>query len=216
MVAPIYQITIRSGPTPGKTFPIEADEVNFGRDLANDITISDPEISRRHARFFVRDDNIFLEDLGSTNGTFLNGERISTPQQLRAGDVITFGEHIVVVFERVTYEMESTVVAHEVPVFEEDFTPEPRSYQTVQEPEAYAQPLPEPQKVSPLPSMKPARVAETAKPPKEKKGGLPSWMVVLIIGIAVLVFLIAITLYFMPASWWCAITLNSLAGCPVP
>ena len=129
--------------------------------------------------------------------------------------MITFGEHIVVVFERVTYEMESTVVAHEVPVFEEDFTPEPVAIKRYRNRKLMLNPCRTP-KGEPTSTVKPARAAETAKPPKEKKGGLPSWMVVLIIGIGVLVFLIAITLYFMPASWWCAITLNSLAGCPVP
>jgi len=210
MVAPIYQITMRSGPTPGKSYPFDMEEVNFGRDLANDITISDPEVSRRHARFYMRDDNIYLEDLGSTNGTFLNGERVTTPQQLRSGDVITFGEHIVMVFERAVFDVESTVVAAGAPMVDEDLTPEPQVYQAAQEPEAYSQPLPESQQVSPLP------VAKPVKPAKVKKGGLPSWLVVLIIAIVVLTCVIAVTLYFMPASWWCAITFNLLEGCPIP
>ncbi|MGB5986414.1 MAG: FHA domain-containing protein, partial [Desulfobacterales bacterium] len=91
MTATLFQLTMRSGPVPGKTFLLEKEESMVGRDLANDITITDPEVSRRHARFLMRDDNVFIEDLGSTNGTFLNGERISSPQQLRKGDVITFG-----------------------------------------------------------------------------------------------------------------------------
>ena len=40
----------------------------------------------------MQEDNVIIEDLGSTNGTFLNGQRIASPQQLRAGDVVTLGE----------------------------------------------------------------------------------------------------------------------------
>jgi len=46
-----YQLTMRSGPTPGKVFPVEQQDVRLGRDLASDISISDPEVSRHHARF---------------------------------------------------------------------------------------------------------------------------------------------------------------------
>ena len=49
MAAPIFQLTMRSGPTPGKVFPLEKQEILLGRDLANEIAISDPEVSRRHA-----------------------------------------------------------------------------------------------------------------------------------------------------------------------
>ena len=100
MAAPIFQLTMRSGPTPGKVFPLEKQEILLGRDLANEIAISDPEVSRRHARFLMQEDNVIIEDLGSTNGTFLNGQRIASPQQLRAGDVVTLGENIVMVFDR--------------------------------------------------------------------------------------------------------------------
>lgn len=210
MVAPNYQITMRSGPTPGKTYPFEVEEAHLGRDLANDITVSDPEISRRHARFFMRDESIFLEDLGSTNGTFLNGERVTSPQQLRSGDVITFGEHVVMVFERTAFDVESTIVAGQAPLVDEDMTPEPQVYQPVQDQEPYSEPLPVAEKVEVLPKEKPA------KPVKAKKGKLPAWLVVLLVAIVVLTCVIAVTLYFMPASWWCAITFNALEGCPIP
>jgi hypothetical protein len=60
----------------------------------------DAEISRRHARFYPIDNGDFIvEDLGSTNGTFVNGERISSPHVLRPGDRVTLG-HTVVQFDR--------------------------------------------------------------------------------------------------------------------
>jgi len=82
-------IVMRSGPIPGSSFYLEKTEVTLGRDLANDIPVPDQEISRRHARFLTRTDGVFIEDLGSTNGTFLNGVRISSPQRLNNGDLIT-------------------------------------------------------------------------------------------------------------------------------
>jgi pSer/pThr/pTyr-binding forkhead associated (FHA) protein len=203
MAAPIFQVTMRSGPTPGKTFLLEKEETSLGRDLANDISISDPEVSRRHARFVMQDDNIFVEDLGSTNGTFLNGERISAMQQLRAGDVITFGENIVLVFEKTSYDPDATVVSSQpMPVP----TPEP-------------QPVPAPQPVYQQPAQ-PREVRQPVRQPAprpvaKKKKGFPVWLVILIIAIVVAACVIGITLYFMPASWWCTITFNMLEGCPI-
>jgi len=134
-----FQVTMRSGPMAGKTFAIEAEENILGRDLANEIIISDPEVSRRHARFFIRDENVFVEDLGSTNGTFLNGDRISSPQQLRSGDVITLGESVVLIFEKISQvpvETADTVPDDVTSV--QDFPPPPP--QPHFEPETYQPP----------------------------------------------------------------------------
>ena len=203
MAALDYQLTMRSGPTPGETYPIEGEELLLGRDLANEIAISDPEVSRRHARFFMQNENILMEDLGSTNGTFLNGERISNPVQLRPGDVITLGESIVLVFEKAGYDPNATVVSS-------------RGERTVQrrpQPQSYQAPADQPPQQAPA--------ARQPQPPSrreadKKKGGLPAWLLILIIAIVVVGCVIAVTLYFMPASWWCAITFNMLEGCPIP
>ncbi len=199
MAVPFYQITVRSGPEPGKTFPLEREELFMGRDLANDITISDPEVSRRHARFIMQEENILLEDLGSTNGTFLNGERISTPQQLRPGDVVTLGENIVLVFEKSQYDPDATVVSSAAakPV-QTAAQPRQRSYQ---------------QPAQAAPHQQPRPAAPSA--PEKKKKGLPTWLIIMIIAIVVVACVIAVTMYFMPASWWCAITFDMLEGCPI-
>lgn len=205
MAAPVFQITMRSGPTPGKTFVLEKEETLLGRDLANDISISDPEVSRRHARFLMQGENIFVEDLGSTNGTFLNGERISNMQQLRAGDVVTLGENIVLIYEKASYDPDATVV----------------SSQPVQMPKVEPQPVPAPQPVHQAPPQpqpreyhQPAQ-APAPRPVAKKKKAFPIWLIILILAIVVVACVISITLYFMPASWWCAITFNMLEGCPI-
>lgn len=210
MAAPIFQLTMRSGPTPGKVFPLEQQEMSLGRDLANDIAISDPEVSRRHARFLLQEDNVIIEDLGSTNGTFLNGQRISSPQQLRAGDVITFGENIVVVFNRADYDPDATVISTGM-----DQTVQPEAPKA-----APPQPAPAPQPYAPTPQepvyQQPPVPRSAPQEPPAKKKGLPTWLIILIVAIVVVACVIAVTLYFMPASWWCAITFNMLEGCPIP
>lgn len=75
-----------------RKFPLEKPVTSIGRSSMNDLPISDKMLSRQHARI-VRDDNggLQVEDLGSRNGTFLNGERLAAPQPLKAGDRITLG-----------------------------------------------------------------------------------------------------------------------------
>jgi hypothetical protein len=210
MAAQPYELKMRSGPNPGMTFPLEQEEILLGRDLANDITIGDPEVSRRHARFFMRDDNVFVEDLGSTNGTFLNGERISSPKQLRVGDVITLGENVVLVFEKLSVDLDATTVTPQTP-YEEELVPAapPPQYQEVKRPQSGA--------VSgPALYEEAGAYEEPVRPVKGEKSGMPTWLIILIIAIVILTCVIAVTLYFMPASWWCAITFDMLEGCPVP
>ena len=89
-----FLIVMRSGPIPGSSYFIEKDEVFLGRDLTNDLPVPDPEISRRHARFLRRGDSIYIEDLGSTNGTFLNGLRVERQASLREGDRIGIGTSV--------------------------------------------------------------------------------------------------------------------------
>ncbi|MFH1446025.1 MAG: FHA domain-containing protein [Chloroflexota bacterium] len=202
-----FRLTMRSGPAPGKSFPLEQEEIFLGRDLSNDIPISDPEISRRHARFLMRADGIVIEDLGSTNGTFINGMRISAPQVLHPGDVITFGENIVVVFEPASYDPNATVIASKTKM----------PAQPAQRQAPPQQPLPPaPVYHTPAPVYHAPAPAYQAPPPAPEKKKFPTWLMVLIIVAIVSCIIVSIVLLFMPASWWCALTFNSLAGCPAP
>ena len=67
------------------------DEVAIGRSKSNDIVIGDPRVSRQHARIEAKTDEAVLIDLGSTNGTLLDGRKISGRVRLRGGNVITLG-----------------------------------------------------------------------------------------------------------------------------
>src|SRR3990172_12552428 len=77
-----------------KPYDIELEKENFsiGRSSANDLTFNNLSLSRHHARIIKRDDNYFVEDSGSRNGTFLNGIRIRQASPLKNEDVIQLGE----------------------------------------------------------------------------------------------------------------------------
>ena len=64
----------------------------LGRTAPAEIIVEDPFASSRHARIFARGPYTFIEDLGSTNGTVLNGRPLQAPQQLATGDRIAIGD----------------------------------------------------------------------------------------------------------------------------
>ena len=106
-----FQLIMRSGPTPGASFTLEGDQIDIGRDSTNELVINDAEISRRHARLTFQGGKYVLEDLGSTNGTFVNGQRLAGPRVLKAGEVVSFGEQIVMVFDATHFDAGATVVS---------------------------------------------------------------------------------------------------------
>ena len=84
------EMRVVSGPGAGQTFDARG-EVVIGREEGFDLG-GDPELSRRHARISTGSSGeLLIEDLGSTNGTIVNGQRISAPTQVRGGDRIELG-----------------------------------------------------------------------------------------------------------------------------
>jgi hypothetical protein len=127
IMVPSYRLVMHSGPLAGRAFPMEKTELFIGRDLSNDIVINDPEVSRRHARMFLQGSNFVIEDLGSTNGTAVNGQRLLGPYILRPGETVVFGEHITAVFEATQPESGSTVVSAPPPQAQPRSRPAPAS-----------------------------------------------------------------------------------------
>ena len=82
-------LKVTSGPAAGQSVDIEG-EVVIGREGA-DLTIEDPELSRRHVALRPAERGVVVEDLGSLNGTFVNGERISGEVTLTADGSIRAG-----------------------------------------------------------------------------------------------------------------------------
>ena len=73
------------------THPLNG-QLQIGRAEACQIQLSDTYVSQFHARIFGRDGGWFVEDLGSTNGTYLNQRRITSQAEVRAGDKVRIGK----------------------------------------------------------------------------------------------------------------------------
>jgi pSer/pThr/pTyr-binding forkhead associated (FHA) protein len=83
-------VVFTSGPLAGRQVEVTAMLV-LGRQAA-DLPIDDPEVSRRHAALRPADDGLEIEDLGSLNGTWVNGTRIQGAVRLEAGDRVQLGD----------------------------------------------------------------------------------------------------------------------------
>lgn len=83
-----------SGPASGTHLKPRQEPFELGREADEDGRLGDdPELSRRHARISrARDGQLLVEDLGSTNGTFVNGERIRGPTAVNTGDTVALGD----------------------------------------------------------------------------------------------------------------------------
>ncbi|MBZ0277994.1 MAG: FHA domain-containing protein [Anaerolineae bacterium] len=84
-------LVLVTGPKPGTIYPLRTGTISLGRDLTNDILIQDPEISRFHLRLRHTDAGYELEDLNSTNGTLINGERVKGKVLLNVEDIVQVG-----------------------------------------------------------------------------------------------------------------------------
>ncbi|HEC36485.1 MAG TPA: FHA domain-containing protein [Anaerolineae bacterium] len=136
-----FRLVMTQGPQPGQTFSLDKELISIGRDPGNDITINDPQISRQHARLALRGGIMVLEDLGSTNGTFVNGMRLTAPHTLANGDVIGLGGGVTLTFYGQATGAAETVIAPQgiVPPRPAVSTPEPG----FPLPQAYTPPAPE-------------------------------------------------------------------------
>jgi hypothetical protein len=88
---PVPYLLVTAGSGRGQTFELRG-EANLGRSRTNAITLSDSKISRNHARLEPVRSTYILTDLGSANGTFVNGVRITQPVRLRDADLVQVGD----------------------------------------------------------------------------------------------------------------------------
>ncbi len=90
-----------SGENIGRRFALDKPEHTIGRTADVDIAVLDERVSQRHAKVVMQDGRHFVEDIGSTNGTFVNNQPLTGPRKLQDGDLIQVGE---TVFEYISYE----------------------------------------------------------------------------------------------------------------
>ncbi|HEY6635219.1 MAG TPA: FHA domain-containing protein [Acidimicrobiia bacterium] len=84
---------VRSETQQGQEFEV-TDVLVMGRSDETDVVLDDPYASEFHLRLVAQENGMMLHDLGSTNGTYVNGRRISAPTQLRRGDTIQVGKTV--------------------------------------------------------------------------------------------------------------------------
>ncbi|NDJ85099.1 MAG: FHA domain-containing protein [Chloroflexi bacterium] len=94
-----FRLVVRRGPQPNQVYELTQDANTIGRDMNNEITINDPEVSRHHCRLTRGPSGFTIEDLGSTNGTFVSGRRLTGSQPLNPGDLIGLGETVTLAYE---------------------------------------------------------------------------------------------------------------------
>jgi predicted component of type VI protein secretion system len=111
MTASSFRMIVRTGPNPGTTHDLTKEVSLMGRDVSNEIILGDAEISRQHARLTRTPGGYVLEDLGSTNGTFVNSERLMVPRVLNPGDLVALGENVSLTFDTATPEAVATVAS---------------------------------------------------------------------------------------------------------
>jgi hypothetical protein len=90
-VSPRLEVVAAMGYQPGTTFDL-GEGATLGRSNGADIRVDDPFASSAHARIFSRGDFMYVEDMGSTNGTYLNGRQVRSAERLKMADVIRIGD----------------------------------------------------------------------------------------------------------------------------
>lgn len=92
------RLVVTRGPNLHQEYTLPRQDVSLGRSAKNDIMFGDPEISRQHAQIAYQQGAYFITDWGSTNGTFVNGQRVIGQTRLQDGDEIELGDTVRLVF----------------------------------------------------------------------------------------------------------------------
>lgn len=107
----IGMLAVLSGPQKGRRYTLDREEIRLGRDQVCEIVLDDEAASRIHAEIFQRDDALFLRDLKSTNGTYLNNTRLSDEELVvENGDRIGIGDTLLLLQLRPKTDTEAAVV----------------------------------------------------------------------------------------------------------
>jgi pSer/pThr/pTyr-binding forkhead associated (FHA) protein len=196
-----YQLVLRVGPSPGKVFPIMKNEITIGRDINNDIVINDSEISRRHCRLVMSGDSYVIEDLGSTNGTWMNDQRLTGSHQLVSGEKFRLGDNVVLEFALEGYDEDATVASAGMG-------------QPTDQPAAPPPAAPPPKPVGPPPEQQYAgQVA--GSPPQAEKKGLNKGLLIGCGALLVIAVCVVGALWYIDANYlWCEVSWGLIPGCP--
>ena len=112
-----YRLIIQEGPAAGQKVELDQLEMIIGRDASSDLVIDAPGVSRQHARIVRQGDGYYIEDLKSSNGTFVNGKRLERYTELAPGDRIHLGQAVQLQVEAPAPPAEGTVIESAPPQF---------------------------------------------------------------------------------------------------
>lgn len=90
---PVAVIVGVEGSLVGRAFEVTATGLRLGREVGNEVWIDDPGVSRQHARVILHNGAVWVQDAGSRNGVFVNGERVADHKTMKPGDRVTVGGH---------------------------------------------------------------------------------------------------------------------------
>jgi len=192
----LASILVKSGSKKGQRVPIRVPVVNIGRAEYNDIVLPEESVSTQHAKLQRRDGVWILQDLGSTNGTFVDGEKLSGETPVAPGSTIRFGDASVV-FDPDDDALGIGKGAPGTKVMGAVNVPAPAPKPAPAPAPAPAPPAPKPAvgQASP-PVSKPAAAKPAAKPAAKKApepAGAPKWLIPVI----ALVVIAAVAAFFL-------------------
>jgi hypothetical protein len=183
------QLIVQNGPDAGKAFSLSNPVVVAGRQAGNDILLNDTQVSRRHVQFENRNGQVFVTDLGSANGSYINGQRLSpnVPQPFRPGDTLRIGDTSMSI---------QGAPAQPVAYPTQSQPPQPQNYQTYNAPsQGYQQPaqnyqpqpgyIPQQSAYQPQTGYQPQQPYPSPVPPKRK--GNAGLVIGLVLGLVVLI-----------------------------
>jgi len=189
------KLIVKTGDEINKSFDLIKDRNIIGRDPKSDVVVDDIEISRTHLVILREGKSIQIEDLNSTNGTFLNGKKLKEQTNIKNGDLISLGENHVLEF-----------VVEKI-----DEVPEPSQvdHKGTQDEEKTAK-VEDSQKER-ASKIKPDKKNRKKKTSSQKAGDLkkPTWVVILIAALAFIIIFCVIPLIVIDVTdQWC----NLFAG----
>ena len=193
-----FRFVMRSGSNEGRTYQLEGEKLSIGRDTSNKISINDSEVSRKHARLLWQGDGYLLEDFGSTNGTFVNGQRLSGSTLLKVGDLVTLGETVMLLYES-DYDPDATVMSSKS-----------KSAKAIKAAPPRPTPVPVPAPV--YSGQAPAGAAPIPSTPAKKSS--KTLLIIIAVLLVMCICAVAAFLYFAPCSFWLKIPFVSWGACP--
>jgi len=93
---PVPVLNVVEGALTGQQFEVTTAGLCIGREPSNEIVVADGGVSRQHARVLLHNGTVWVQDVGSRNGVFVNGARVPDHKQVKPGDKILVGQHLFV------------------------------------------------------------------------------------------------------------------------